>query len=419
LTLPTATIATWAIAALATGGVVARPFRLPEAVWAVLGAGLLVALGLLPMADAWRGVAKGADVYLFLVGMMLLAETARREGLFDVVAAAAVNAARGSRGRLFALVYAVGVLVTAFLSNDATAVVLTPAVWAVCKTAKADPLPYLFICAFVANAASFLLPISNPANLVVFAGHMPSLWDWGRRFALASAVSIAGTFIVLRLTQRAALRGVCEVRVDQPSLTPGGWVAAAGIGAAAIVLLGVSALGVPMGAPTCILGILAAGLVLIRTRSAPWPLLKGVSWSILPLVAGLFVLVEALDRTGLIGLVARLLAAAIERSAEGAALVAGAVLALTSNLINNLPAGLIAGAALVQAHAPERTSDAVLIGVDLGPNLSVTGSLATILWLSAIRREGQDVGFWRFLRLGALIMPAALVPALAARLLSP
>jgi len=212
---------------------------------------------------------------------------------------------------------------------------------------------------------------------------------------------------------------VCAARVDQPSLTPGGWVAAGGIGAAAIVLLGVSALGVPVGAPTCILGILAAGLVLIRTRSAPWPLLKGVSWSILPLVAGLFVLVEALDRTGLIGLVARLLAATIERSADGAALVAGAVVALTSNLINNLPAGLIAGASLVQAHAPERTADAVLIGVDLGPNLSVTGSLATILWLSAIRREGQDVGFWRFLRLGALIMPAALVPALAARLLSP
>src|SRR5246127_2412860 len=145
---PATSLAIWAIAALATAGVIVRPWRLPEAIWAVLGAAALVVLGLLPWRDALAGVGKGVDVYLFLTGMMLLAELARQEGLFDWLAAIAVGHARGSPRRLFLLIYVVGTVVTIFLSNDATAVVLTPAVAAAVKAAKAkDPLPYLLICA--------------------------------------------------------------------------------------------------------------------------------------------------------------------------------------------------------------------------------------------------------------------------------
>ncbi|MBI4725164.1 MAG: anion permease, partial [Rhodomicrobium sp.] len=147
--------ATWGIAAAVAGGVVIRPFGWPEALWAVLGATALVVLALLPWPSALSAIYKGTDVYLFLTGMMLLAELARQKGLFDWLAARAAKAANGSSVRLFSLIYAVGIVVTAFLSNDATAVVLTPAVYAAAKAARAKPLPYLFICAFIANAASF------------------------------------------------------------------------------------------------------------------------------------------------------------------------------------------------------------------------------------------------------------------------
>ncbi|MET0358869.1 MAG: SLC13 family permease, partial [Pararhizobium sp.] len=147
---------TWVLSALAVAGVITRPFRLPEAVWAVLGAAVIAALGLMPLSAVWTGIARGTDVYLFLIGMMLLSELARKEGLFDWLAAIATRHAKGSPKRLFFLIYAVGVLVTVFLSNDATAVVLTPAVYAATRAAKvANPLPYLLICAFIANAASF------------------------------------------------------------------------------------------------------------------------------------------------------------------------------------------------------------------------------------------------------------------------
>jgi arsenical pump membrane protein len=410
-------IAVWAIAALATACVLIRPFRWPEAIWAALGAVLLLASGLLPIRDGVRAVGKGLDVYLFLIGMMLLSETARREGLFDWVAAVAVNHANRSPQRLFLLIYAVGVLVTAFLSNDATAVVLTPAVFEAAKKAKANPLPFLFICAFIANAASFVLPISNPANLVLYGDHTPPLSQWLASFALPSVLSILATYGLLRWSQRRALAQACECDVEQPLLSVGGWTALVGLGLTALALLSVSALNMPLGGPTCAMGVLIAGAVLIRKRSSPASLIKGVAWSVLPLVAGLFVIVEALDRSGLTRALADLLRDAVSSSANGAAATSGLVLALVSNVMNNLPAGLIASATIVQAHAPQKVVDALLIGVDIGPNLSITGSLATILWLTAIRREGEDIGFLTFLKVGALVMPPTLLLAIGARLI--
>ena len=411
-------VITWTVAALATAGVIVRPFNLPEAIWAVAGAAVLVALGLISMPDALTGVAKGTDVYLFLFGMMLLAEIAREEGLFAWLAAVATSHAKGSARRLFLLTYGVGTIVTIFLSNDATAVVLTPAVAAAVHTAKAEqPLPYLLICAFIANAASFVLPISNPANLVIYGSHMPPLLHWLPAYALPSVVSIAATYLVLRWTQRGALDQRIARDVPVPVLSSAGKTAAIGIAATAVVLLMASAFDIQLGLLTAVAGALTALVVLLRERKGPWLILKDISWGVLPLVAGLFVLVEALDKTGLIGIITTLLHNAARRSASWAAWSAGIVVAVVSNLINNLPTGLIAGNAVQNAHVPERITRAVLIGVDLGPNLSVTGSLATILWLTALRREGQTVSARAFLKLGIIVMPPALLLAIGAALL--
>ncbi|MBV9736330.1 MAG: arsenic transporter [Acidisphaera sp.] len=409
---------TWGIAALASAGVLVRPWRLPEAIWAVLGALLLVLLGLLSPADALRAAARGTDVYLFLTGMMLLSEVARREGLFDFLAALAVRGARGSASRLFLLVYGVGTAVTALMSNDATAVVLTPAVLAAARAAGADPLPLLFACTFIANAASFLLPISNPANLVLYASQVPPLPDWLGHFILPSMASIGVTYAVLRWRERRRLRAPIHASPAADRLGAGGVTAALGIAATAAALLVASAAGWQLGLPTCLCGTATAAVVLVRKREAPWPVIAGVHWAVLPLVAGLFVLVQGLAGTGALAALAALLKSLSAVSATAAAWTAGAVLAVGCNLINNLPAGLIASTTAAAAQAPRPVRDALLIGVDLGPNLSITGSLATILWLVALRRDGLDVSFRRFLARGALVMPPALIAALAATLLT-
>ena len=411
--MPTSTLLIWVISAISIGLVIGRPFKVPEFVWAAGGAGLLLVLRLLTPAEALAGVAKGLDVYLFLTGMMLLAETAREEKLFDWLAAHATRLAKGSAQRLFLLIYLVGVVVTTFLSNDATAVVLTPAVASAVRAAKVkNPLPYLFICAFIANAASFVLPISNPANLVIYGAHLPPLLEWLPRYLLPSAVSIVATYFLLRYTQRAELDDNIAGEVELPALGRGGKVALGGIGVTAVVLLGASARGLELGLPTAITGGLTALIVLASARKSPVDLLKGISWAVLPLVAGLFVLVEALTKTGVTSWLSGLLTGGAGHSAAKTAWASGVGVALLCNVMNNLPVGLLAGNVLQTAHVSETIKSAVLIGLDVGPNLSVTGSLATILWLVALRREDITVSAGQFLKLGALVMTIPLLLAI-------
>ena len=404
---------TWLIAAIAVCGVLLRPWGISEALWAVAGASLLVLGSLLSWHQAWVAVGRGTDVYLFLAGMMLLAELARAEGLFDWVAAHAVRAARGSPRRLFMLIYLVGIGVTALLSNDATAVVLTPAVYAATRHARTEPLPYLLICAFIANAASFLLPIGNPANLVVYASHLPPLGQWLAQFLLPSVLAIVVTYLTLRATQIRTLQGTFTRDVPVPCLSRAARLAAAGIGLTVLALLWASATGRQLGVPTFSAAVLTLLLVLLIERRNPWPLVKEVSWAVLPLVAGLFVLVAGLERTGLLAALGTLIGHVALHAGRFAVLADGGGVAAASNVMNNLPVALIA-ASLGTAHGLSGLRAGMLIGVDLGPNLSVTGSLATILWLIALRRERVHIDALTFLKLGVLVMPPALLAALAA-----
>jgi arsenical pump membrane protein len=390
-----------------------RPRGIAEVWWIGSGALLLIVLRLVPLRLAGHAAAEGTDVYLFLAGMMLLSELARYYGVFDWVASVAAEHSRGSDVRLFTLIYCVGAAVTVFMSNDATAVVLTPAVLSAVRRSRAEPLPHLFACAMIANAASFVLPISNPANLVVYRAQMPPLAHWMAAFALPSALSIAVTYLVLRWRFRRDLRSSAPDHQAHPRFTSAGKFVFAGIFLTAGVLLAASALGKDLGLPTCLSALVIAAVVMIAARTSPLRIARRISWSVLPLVAGLFVLVEALDQVGAMHLAARLLVRAEHLPAGAGAFLAAAVVGVGNNLVNNLPLGLIAGSTLRLMNAHGLIAHAVLIAVDLGPNLSVTGSLATILWLIALRREGVHVGFGSFLRVGAVVMPLALAAAIA------
>lgn len=391
-----------------------RPRGIAEYLWVSAGALLLVIMRLLPLQRAGHAIHEGLDVYLFLAGMMILAEVARHEGVFDWVADIAVRHADGSAARLFFWIYLSGTIVTALLSNDATAVVLTPAVLAAVRRARVDPKPHLLACALIANAASFVLPISNPANLVIFGSHLPSLIPWLRVLLMPSIVSITVTFVCLRMTSSKALAGISAPDIEPVILSMKGRMTLGGILAAAIVLLVSSGLGIPLGMPTCAAGILVLLGVTIKDRSMIRAVIRDVSWGVLPLVAGLFMIVEALNSAGMLGLTQqamRWLATAPDGYGK---FIAASAVALVSNGMNNLPVGLAAGTALQQLHGSCLLTHAVLIGVDLGPNLSVTGSLATILWLIALRRENAEITAWGFFKTGAIAMPVSLLLTLLA-----
>jgi arsenical pump membrane protein len=407
----------WSISALSIALMLLRPFRLPEVVWVSAGAFLLCALRLIPVKLAGHAVAQGLDVYLFLTGMMLLSELARYHGVFDWLANIAVTHASGSSRRLFTLIYLVGTVVTIFMSNDATAVVLTPAVLTAVRHAKARPMPYLLACAFIANAASFVLPISNPANLVVFHSNMPPLARWLAMFALPSIASILATYILLRWLSRRELDSACNSSTEQFPLSPVGRTCLFGIILTAIVLILASAFKIDLGLPTCLAALAVAIIASIQSRSNPIRLIRHVSWTVIPLVAALFVIVEAVNTAGAMQLLRAFLERMMQFPRPQAAFSVGAAVAFGTDLFNNLPLGLITGSTLRTMPFQPVLAKVVLIAIDLGPNLSITGSLATILWLIAIRREGLHVGGWQFFRIGMLIMPISLLFAIAAALL--
>ena len=407
--MPFHNLAIWLIAILSIIGMLVRPRGIPEYLWVCGGAAILVIARLLSPGEALEAVLKGTDIYLFLFGMMLLAEVARHEGVFDWIADLAMRRASGSPGRLFTLIYLAGTVVTALLSNDATAVVLTPAVLATVRRAQVPPRPYLLTCAFIANAASFLLPISNPANLVVYGHNLPPLAAWVRIFLAPSLVAVSATYFLLRFISRRHLQQQYEVHSIPVELSGRGRLAVAGLVLSAAALIAASAFGADLGAPTAITGMATVGLMAWKDKSVGWKVAKDVAWSVLSLVAGLFVIVEGLSRAGMLRLARNGINWLLPKPHAVAGLSSAFGVAIASNLMNNLPVALASGAALQRLGNIANLSRDVLLGVDLGPNLSVTGSLATILWLIALRREKVEITALEFLKTGLVLMPIPLL----------
>ena len=413
-------VVTLAIAGVALLAILVRPFRIAEFWWAVLGALALVLAGRLPFGAAWAAVLRGADVYLFLLGMLLLAEVLRTQGVFERLAAFALRAAGASQLRLFGLVFLVGTGVTVFFSNDATAVVLTRAVATALGRTRVSPYPYLFACAFVANAASFVLPISNPANLVVFGGALPRLGAWVSAFWLASIVAVVLTFAVLLVGHWRRLSGslVLASSGDAPdrlgAASRAERVATVACGSAALGMVAASLVGLPLGACAFGLALAAFAAVCLVERGAFVAVPRGIDYGIVPLVAGLFVIVAALDRAGGAAALRAGFAHALALGVPSGGIAAGAALALACNAINNLPVGLgVASAFSGDGASLTALRHAALVAIDLGPNLAVSGSLATLLWMDALRRADVAMDAPRFLRSGVAVALPALLAALA------
>jgi arsenical pump membrane protein len=279
----------------------------------------------------------------------------------------------------------------------------------------ADPLPYLFACAFVANAASFVLPISNPANLVVFGSHLPALRTWLDAFALSALAALLLTYVGLRFFFRDALRGDYTDGAQVVTLTPAAALSGITIAGAALALIVAAALRIDVGYTALVAATLVLLVVSLRERRAAAFVARRIAWQVVPLVAGLFVIVEALDRGGAIDVLRAFLVHAHTIGTLGN-LLAAAVIAVACNLFNNLPVALATGFAIQGAPLPPGLSHAALVAVDLGPNISVTGSLATMLWLIALRREGFAVGPLTFFRIGiAITVPALIASVLLVR----
>jgi arsenical pump membrane protein len=387
---------------------VARPWRLPEAVAAVPAAGLVVATGAVSLSEAWAQVRELLPVVGFLAAVLVLAQLCDDEGLFTAAGDVMARTCRGRPERLLAGVFVVAALVTAALSLDATVVLLTPVVFATAARAGARPRPHVYACTHLANSASLLLPVSNLTNLLAFRASGLSFGRFAALMALPWLVAIGIEYVIFRRFFRADLAAWA---------TPAEAARRPRIPVFTLVVLGCTLAGfalVSLAGQNPAWAALAGALVLsVRALARRRTTVRGIVGAAGPLfcvfVLALGVVVKAVVDNGLGRAVGRLLP---HGSGLLALLAVAAVAAVLANLINNLPA-VLALVPLVSAGGAGPVL-ATLIGVNLGPNLTYVGSLATLLWRRVLHERDEEPALGDFTRLGLATVPATLIAATVA-----
>jgi arsenical pump membrane protein len=371
-----------------------RPNRLPESLVALGGAALLVATGVLHWDDATEEAQAIGPTLALLGGLLVLGDGCERAGLFDALAARIAVGAGGSPRRLLALVFAAAAAVTAVLGLDATVVLLTPAAFTAARRARLDARPSLYACTHLANTASVLLPISNLTNLLAFRATDLSFAHFAALMVLPWAVMLGVEWLGLTRTFTGELDA------------PAGRVpdAAPPLPRAPLIVLAATVAGFLAGIEPAWPAVAGAAAMVIVERVRPRDVLRAVDLPLLGFVLGLALIVRAVGAHGAGDLASDLLPGGDDVLALLGATVVAAVLA---NLLNNVPAVLLLLPAA--AAAGPATVLAVLIGVNAGPNLTPTGSLATLLWRRILRAREAEPPIGEFLRLGALTVPPALV----------
>jgi arsenical pump membrane protein len=381
---------------------VARPRWLPEAAVAVGAATALVAVGAVTVSRAGQALGHLAPTIGFLAALLLLADGCRRDGLFQALGGLMARGSRDSPRRLLALVFGVACSVTVVLGLDPTIVLLTPVVLATATRLRMSPEPDVYATVHLANSSSLLLPISNLTNLLVFTASGLSFTGFAA-LMLAPTLAAAGVeWVVLNRFFAAELgrppgRQAVSAAPNLPRL-PVAVLAATLAGFLAGSLLGIS--------PVWVAAAGAAAITvpaLARRTATVGDLLRAIQPSFLLFVLGLGVVVAAASDNGLVAAVRVVLPGG---TSLPALLGIAAIGALLANLVNNLPAILIIAPVTV-ASGPAALL-AALIGVNVGPNLTYAGSLATLLWRRLLRAQDTDVNLSQFLRLGAVTVPAAL-----------
>jgi arsenical pump membrane protein len=400
-------------------GIMTRPFRWNEALIAMGGAVVLLVLGLISPVDAFSTLIRDWNMFLFFLGMMGLSALAETAGLFDWLAFQAARLAGKSATRLFLNVFLLGSLITMVLSNDATALILTPVVYVLVTKLRLPVLPYLFACTFVADTASFLLPVSNPINIIILSRFPLDLLTFLRLLFLPSLVVLGTNVAIFFLLYRKQLKGSFDIK-RLPSADEAVkhkayfrytcWVLAIVVCAYVIA----SAIQFPLSF------IALSGAVLLLIGGLCWgrtslpQIGKRISWSIFGFIGGMFIVVRAIEDTGLTTVFGNWLIHLAGGTSFGAVMVGTVGSAVGTNLINNVPMAVVMISALggIQ-HVPPVVQHgfiaATMFGCDLGPNLTTVGSLATVLWLLILRQRNVDVSGLDYFKVGVVVTPLMLL----------
>lgn len=336
----TSTLLTSLIAILVLVGIMLRPFEWNEALIALAGAALLLILGLIAPLDALATLLTQWNTFLFFLGMMGLSAFAEEASLFDWLAAQAARFAKNRAALLYLNIFLLGSLISMILSNDATALILTPIVYVLVTRLRLPVLPFLFACTFIADSASFLLPVSNPINILLTSQFPLDLPTFLKLLSLPCLVVIGVNIGIFFLLYRRQLHGRFDLkRLPSPeeSIKHPAYFryTCAVLLLVALAYVVASATRFPLSLVALSGALLLAGGALAWRRPLLRDLGKHISWPIFGFIAGMFIVVRAVESTGLTAQFGQLLLHLAGKSNFGAVMIGTAGSALGTNLVNN------------------------------------------------------------------------------------
>lgn len=360
------------------------------------------------------------NILAFFLGLMLIAAGAEASGLYE--RAAALLAGRRAGRPAVATVLVFGTIITAILSNDATPLVLTPAIFAAARPRRDNPIAAAFAATFVADGASLLLPISNPLNLLFYDRFDLRFHTYAATILPAALAGIAALALITWLQSNGAPG---NRHPDSPSTGPLPVAERPILRAHTVVALTILA-GLCLSYVTAAIFRFPLGLVSLAGGLAflvaglgmktidPQRYRRHLSPGLLVFVAGLLLLVDSVSAAGLLDWLATVFGHLADQPALVAILGAAAVAAVMSNLMNNWPAALLLAAtiAVTPGQPPELIAGA-LIGCTIGANFTMVGSLSTVFWLSLARKEGASYTLGMYARRAFLPSLAGVAAACA------
>ncbi|NHP14774.1 arsenic transporter [Rhodococcus sp. IC4_135] len=390
---------------------IVRPRGLPEIVIAGPAAVVVLLTGIVTLDEAREELTSMAPTVVFLVAVLVLAHAADALGVFRWVSQILQQKSLADPQRLLMYVFGAAALTTAVLSLDATVVLLTPAVIAAARSIGASPRPHSYASAHLSNSASTLLPVSNLTNLIAFAATGLTFLHFTALMALPWVVTIAVEYLIFRLFFRSEL--VRDDSADPPAAARSAPAPILPLTVIGLTLLGFAVSGFFGIEPAwiAVVGASVLGAIALarhRTTAAKMIYAADLWFCAFVLVLGIIVAGVANGPVG--EWIAQILPG---DTSYGSLLFVAAVAAVASNLVNNLPATLLMIAALGTA-APPALVLAMLIGVNLGPNLTYVGSLATMLWRRVATSAGAPPTLATFTLLGIITTPLTLLAAVSA-----
>jgi arsenical pump membrane protein len=402
-------------------------FRIHHAQASLIGAALTILLGIAPPDMLVVAARILALPVLTIVSLMIITLIAERAGLFDVLARAIARGARGSGGRLFALIFVTGTIVGTFFTNDAAVLIFTPLVFGLIERVSAgrwtlgQKLPFYFSVLYVGNLVGALV-IANPINVVVSSLFSIGFVEYARWMVIPAAVSIAVSFAGLWIFfgasvprrfelpaepvpeegSRRRLRAYCAIAL---SLTLVGFFAEAWT-----------------TVPTWLVAFSGAiALLLLHSvlgRGGVRPIFRGVGWDVIAFLCGMFVVGMGLRNAGLTTAIGDAIRDLSSNDASRMRLATGLIAAVCSAVINNHPTAGIMAWTIQDFRLPELDTKllafSALVGGDLGPKMLPIGSLAALMWFRLLRDRGVEIPYGLYVRIGIPVTLAAVVASLLA-----